>query len=81
MTVMLSITAVFSAFAGYIFGTFRDKAKIIIQRYGVRRCFPLIPKYVTGMILSGCFTFNSVFAPVDLELFRGFRVKQIQIES
>jgi len=29
--VQLLTTAIFSAFAGYIFGTFRDKANIIIQ--------------------------------------------------
>ena len=37
MIVGLSRTAIFSFFAGYFFGHFRDEASIIIQRYAVRR--------------------------------------------
>jgi len=38
---------IFSDFGGYIFGTFRDKAKIIVRKYVFPRGFPLFPKYVT----------------------------------
>jgi len=33
----LSKTAIFSVFAGYFFGHFRDEASVIIWRYAVRR--------------------------------------------
>jgi len=35
MTVELMKTAVISAFGHHVFGTFRDKANIIIQQYAV----------------------------------------------
>jgi len=34
----------FSAFAGYIFGIFRDKANIITSQYGSLVGIPLIPQ-------------------------------------
>ena len=36
-TVGLSITAIFSVFAGYFFGYFRDEASVLIWRYALRR--------------------------------------------
>jgi len=46
-TVGLSTTAIFSVFAGYFFGNFRDKASTIIQRYVVLVRFSVIPKCMT----------------------------------
>ena len=39
MTVGLSIQAIFTVFAGYIFGNFRDKASIVIIHAVRRRIF------------------------------------------
>ena len=36
-TVGLSTTAIFSVFASYFFGNFRDEANVIIKRYAFRR--------------------------------------------
>jgi len=48
-TVELSITAIFSVFAGYFFGYFRDEASVITltQRYAVRRRLFSDPKCMT----------------------------------
>jgi len=44
----LSRTAIFSVFAGYSFGYFRDKANVIISWYEVRIVgFSVIPKCMT----------------------------------
>ena len=43
-TMGLSTTAVFSVFAGCIFGNFRDNASIMIYGYGVPRNLSLDPK-------------------------------------
>ena len=39
-TAGFTTTAMFSVFAGYFFGNFREKASIIIQRYAVPRRLP-----------------------------------------
>jgi len=67
MTVELATTAICSAFAGYIFGTFRDKATIIIQRQ--RRLFTKL-KYVTFNDCEWLFYVKFCFrACMCLELF------------
>ena len=43
-TVGLSTTAIFSVFACYFFGYFRDEASVIILRYAVPRRFFSDPK-------------------------------------
>jgi len=61
-TVGLSRTTIFSVFAGCLFGTFRDKANIIIQRHGVPCRFftdPRISDLIrpwTAILLTFCFT-------------------------
>jgi len=46
-TVGLSTTAIFSVFADYFFGYFRDEASVNIWRYAVRRWLLVIVKCIT----------------------------------
>jgi len=65
-TVRLSTTAIFSVFAGYFFGNFRDEASVIIQLNSDMQSvvsFSVIPKCMT---LDGYFALSSVSAPVWL---------------
>jgi len=65
-TVGLSTTAIFSVFAGYFFGSFRDEASIMIQRYESVVCFSRNAwPWVT---FNGCLALNCVFgfAPISL---------------
>ena len=56
----LSTMAIFSAFTGYILGTFRDKPKLLYCGMESLLGFPLTSKYVTLSDLNGFFTLNSV---------------------
>jgi len=65
-TVGLSTTALFSVFAGYFFGNFKDKASVISDKQSVIG-FSVIPKCMTLNDVEWLyFALNSVFAPVWL---------------
>jgi len=57
----LSTTAIFSIFAGYIFGNFRDKAGIIIVTQSVVGFTAVIPECVTLSDLEWLFRVKFCF--------------------
>ena len=61
ISVGLSITAIFSVFAGYFFGSYRNKASIIIQRYTVLVGFSVIAKCVALNYLEWLFRVKFCF--------------------
>jgi len=66
-TVELSTAAIFSTFAGYIFGSFRDKATPILHSDTQSLVgFQLIENVWPWITLNGYCTLNSVFAPLRI---------------
>jgi len=75
-------TAIFSVFASYVFGYFRDEASVITGDMQSVVGFSVIPKCMT---LTGYFALNAVFTPVWLaetvRLRKLFARKLIKIDT